>query len=112
MPNRCLLALTTCPDASCAAHIASALVGERLAACVSRLPGAVSTYRWEDKVQEDAEVLLLIKTTAARLPALRERLLELHPYDVPELIAMPIKDGLPVYLDWLQQSVAQESGRR
>lgn len=105
MPSDCLLALTTCPDAGCAAHLASVLVGERLAACVNRLPGAVSTYRWEDKVQEDAEVLLLIKTTVERLPALRERLLALHPYDVPELIAMPIADGLPAYLDWLRQSV-------
>jgi len=106
MPNDCLLALTTCPDAGCAAHLASALVDERLAACVSRLPGAVSTYRWQGKVEEETEVLLLIKTTAERLPALRERLLELHPYDVPELIVMPIADGLPVYLDWLRQSVS------
>ncbi len=102
----CLLALTTCPDADSAARIARALVEERLAACVSRVPGATSVYRWEGRVEEDTEVLLLIKTTGERLPTLRKRLLALHPYDVPELIALPIEDGLPAYLDWLQQSVA------
>ncbi len=105
MPD-CLLALTTCPDPGSAARIARTLVDERLAACVSRLPGVTSTYRWQGGVEEDAEVLLLVKTTAARLPALRERLAELHPYDVPELIAVPVEDGLPAYLDWLRQAVS------
>lgn len=101
-----LLALCTCPDSDSAARIARTLVDERLAACVSRLPGATSTYRWEGRVEEDNEVLLLIKTTAERFPVLRERLPALHAYDVPELIAVSIEDGLPAYLDWLRQAVA------
>ncbi|RAP58230.1 divalent-cation tolerance protein CutA [Oleiagrimonas sp. MCCC 1A03011] len=100
------LLLCTCPDEASAARIARALVEARLAACVSRLPGLTSTYRWEGAVQEDTEVLLLIKTRAAAVAALQARLLELHPYDVPELIALNIADGLPAYLDWLGESVA------
>ncbi|KGI78771.1 divalent-cation tolerance protein CutA [Oleiagrimonas soli] len=99
------LLLCTCPDETAATRIARALVGERLAACVSRVPGLISTYHWEGEVQEDAEVLLLIKTTAAALAPLQARLLELHPYEVPELIALDIADGLPAYLDWLRGSV-------
>lgn len=99
------LLLCTCPDAADAARIARALVEARLAACVSRLDGLVSTYRWEGGVQEDGEVLLLIKTTQAAFAPLRERLLALHPYDVPELIAVPVERGHDAYLDWLRQSV-------
>lgn len=106
MPNDCLLALTTCPDEAGAADLARALVDERLAACVTRLPGATSTYRWEGRVMEDTEVVLLVKTTADRLPVLRERLPALHPYDVPELVALPVVGGLPAYLEWVRQSVA------
>ncbi len=101
-----LLLLTTCPDGESAAGLARALVSERLAACVSRVPGMVSTYRWEGQVQEEGEILLLVKTTAVALPALRTRLAELHPYDVPELIALEIADGSPAYLDWLRGNVS------
>jgi periplasmic divalent cation tolerance protein len=100
-----LLALCTCPDEATAARIARVLVDERLAACVNRLPGVHSTYRWQGMVQEDAEVLLLIKTTRARLPALRERLPALHPYELPELIAVEVAGGLPAYLDWVAAGV-------
>ncbi len=100
-----LLALTTCPDTESARRIAHALVDERLAACVNRLLGVTSVYRWQGRTQEDAEILLLMKTTRARLPALRDRLAALHPYAVPELIAVPVTDGLPAYLDWLRQAV-------
>jgi periplasmic divalent cation tolerance protein len=101
MTDRVLLCLTTCPDAETAARVAHALVAERLAACVNQVPGVVSTYRWEGQIHDDAEVLLLIKTTRERFDALRERLVGLHPYEVPELIALDITDGLPTYLDWL-----------
>jgi periplasmic divalent cation tolerance protein len=97
-----LLCLSTCPDAETAARIARTLIEERLAACVNRVPGVSSTYRWQGEVHDDAEVLLLIKTTRERLDALRERPVELHPYEVPELIALEIADGLPAYLDWLR----------
>ena len=100
------LLLCTCPDEASAARIARTLVDERLAACVSRVPGLLSTYRWDGQVQEDAEVLLLIKTTADAVEALQARLLELHPYEVPEMIALDIAAGLPAYLDWLRDSVS------
>lgn len=96
-----LLALSTCPDVETAARIARVLVEERLAACVNRLPGVVSTYRWQGEIHEDAEVLLVIKTTRERFEALRARLLELHPYELPELVALEMAEGLPAYLDWL-----------
>ncbi|HET7268025.1 MAG TPA: divalent-cation tolerance protein CutA [Oleiagrimonas sp.] len=105
MPDT-LLALCTCPDDDSAARLARTLVGEHLAACVSRVPGLTSVYAWQGQIEEDTEVLLLIKTTAERFAALRERLLALHPYAVPELIALDIRDGLPAYLEWLQQAVA------
>ncbi len=101
-----LLCLSTCPDAEIAAKIAHALVEERLAACVNRLPGLLSTYRWQRKIHEDAEVLLLIKTTRECFEPLRARLVELHPYEVPELVAFEIAGGLPAYLDWLAREIA------
>lgn len=101
-----LLAISTCPDSATAANIAQALVEERLAACVNRLPGITSTYRWQGRVHDDAEILLLIKTTTARFDALRTRLVELHPYEVPELLALDVRDGLPAYLDWLVDETA------
>ena len=96
-----LLAYCTCPDADSAEAIAHALVEERLAACVSRLPGVRSTYRWQGSVEQADEVLLLIKTTADRLDALTARLRALHPYELPELIAVEVRAGLPAYLDWV-----------
>lgn len=101
-----LLCLCTCPDAACAQQLAETLVGERLAACVNRLPGVLSTYRWQGRVQTDGEELLLIKTTAARFPALKTRLLELHPYALPELIALPVELGHAAYLDWLRSATS------
>ena len=101
-----LLCLSTCPDAETAARIARTLVEERLAACVNRVPGIQSIYRWQGEINDDAEVLLVIKTTRERFGALRARLSELHPYEVPELIALEIADGLPAYLDWLVRETA------
>jgi periplasmic divalent cation tolerance protein len=95
------LVLCTCPDQETAGRIAERLVGDRLAACVSLVPGLTSIYRWQGEVQRDAEVLLLIKTAAARLPALTATLRGLHPYEVPEIVALPIVGGLPDYLNWV-----------
>lgn len=101
-----LLCYCTCPDAASAQQLAETLVGERLAACVNRLPGVLSTYRWQDEVSTDGEELLLIKTSAARFEALKARLLELHPYELPELIALPVERGHAAYLDWVRANVA------
>lgn len=97
-----LLVLCTCPDAESAGRIARALVEERLAACVNRVPGLTSVYRWQGAIQEDDEVLLLIKTRRERFEALRARLVALHPYDVPEVIALDIATGHAPYLEWLR----------
>ncbi len=103
MPDTVLLCYCTCPDAASAQRIAETLVGERLAACVNQLPGIRSIYRWQGAIHTDNEELLLIKTTDARLAALERRLLELHPYAVPELIAVPVAQGHEAYLDWVRQ---------
>lgn len=102
------LLFSTCPDAASAARIAQALVEERLAACVSRLPGVQSTYRWQNAVEQAEEVLLLIKTAADRVPALQRRLGELHPYAVPELVEVEIAGGLPAYLQWVHAETREE----
>ena len=91
----------TCPDESAAERIASALVDKRLAACVNRVPGIVSTYRWQGNVCRDDEVLLLIKTTSERFDAVREHIVSLHPYELPEIVAVDVARGLPAYLDWI-----------
>lgn len=96
-----IVVLVTAPTPERAAEIARAVVGERLAACGNVVAGLRSVYRWEGEVQEDEEVLLLLKTTRARFEALRERVLALHPYDVPEVIALPILAGSAAYLDWI-----------
>lgn len=92
----------SCPDAETATRVAHALVEERLAASVQAVPGVISTYRWDDELRKDNEVLLLIKTTRARFEALKTRLPALHPYEVPELIAIEVVDGFDPYLAWVE----------
>ena len=100
-----LLALSTAPDEACARDLARALVERRLAGCVNWTP-VRSAYRWEGEVREEGEVLLLIKTDRARLDELRRELGERHPYELPELIAVPIGDGSEAYLQWLREAVS------
>lgn len=107
--NQCLIVLCSCPDGAPAAQLAESLVTEALAACVNRLPGMVSHFRWEGRVQQDTETLLLIKTTQARLAALTARIGELHPYELPEVIAVPVVGGLEEYLDWVRASTSAPS---
>lgn len=99
--SACQIVLTTCPDAETAGRIARALVEERLAACVNILPPMRSVYRWKGQVEEASELLLVIKSVTAQFAALRDRLQALHPYELPEIVAVPILDGLPEYLAWL-----------
>jgi periplasmic divalent cation tolerance protein len=101
-----LLVLTTAPGPEEAARLARTLVEERLAACGNVVPGLRSIYRWEGKVQDEGEALLLLKTTRARFPALRDRLLALHPYAVPEVLALPVEAGAEKYLGWVGAETA------
>ena len=94
----------TAPDGDAAAALARALVGEGLIACANLVPGVRSIYAWRGAVCDDAEVLLLLKTSAARLEALLERVVALHPYDVPEFLAMPVSEGSRSYLDWIAEN--------
>lgn len=96
--------LTTLPVEADAAAFATALVEARLAACVNLLPAMDSVYRWEGRVQRDTERLLIIKTSRERVDTLWARVRELHPYDVPEYIVLPIVDGNDAYLRWIGES--------
>ncbi|MER3451132.1 MAG: divalent-cation tolerance protein CutA [Thermus sp.] len=96
--------LITVPTEEKAREIARTLVEEGLAACVNIVSGLTSIYRWQGQVVEDKELLLIVKTTTFRFPALRERVQGLHPYTVPEIIALPIAEGHKDYLDWLRES--------
>ncbi|HEX3479853.1 MAG TPA: divalent-cation tolerance protein CutA [Kofleriaceae bacterium] len=98
---------STFPDADTAARIARTLIEDRLAACVNVVPTVRSIYRWQDKICDETETLVLIKTTADRYAALAAKITELHPYQVPEVIALPLADGHPPYLAWLAEQVAR-----
>ena len=95
-----LLVYSACPDADTARRIADALVGERLAACVSVLPGMTSTYRWQGAIERADEVLLIAKTVVEGRDALQARLVALHPYELPEVLAVEAAAS-PDYLQWL-----------
>ena len=96
--------LITAPNAEKAAELAHALVGEKVAACVNIVPGVRSIYRWEGAVEDAAEVLLVVKTTADRFDALHQRVLALHPYQVPEVLRLDVAQGHLPYLDWVRDS--------
>jgi periplasmic divalent cation tolerance protein len=104
-PPQPLVVLTTCPDQGVAARIARDLVESGLAACVSRVGPVHSTYRWQGAIQDEPEVLLVIKTVGARYSELEMRLKSLHPYEVPEIIGLPVTRGSADYLAWLGAAV-------
>lgn len=95
------LILSTCPDSATAERIANTLVEEKLAACVNILPQAQSVYRWRGKVETGSETLVLIKSKAVNFGSIATRIQSLHPYELPEIIAVPITEGSPEYLSWL-----------
>ena len=105
MSTELLTVLMTAPDAEVAERLARTLVDERLAACANIVPGVVSVYRWEGEVQRDSEVLIILKTSAEVLDDLESRAVELHPYDVPEVLALPVRGGHGPYLDWVRAEV-------
>ena len=94
--------LVTAPDDETPGKIARALVEEKLVACVNIVPGVRSVYRWEGAVQEDAEVLLVLKTRADRCAAVAARVADLHSYDLPEVLVLPVSAGSDAYLDWVR----------
>lgn len=104
-----LTVLCTVPDPETARRIAQTVVYEGLAACANLLPGITSVYRWQGEVQESQELLLIIKTHQARYGALEARIKELHPYQVPEIIALKIEVGARHYLDWITENTGQNS---
>lgn len=105
-PIEPIVVLTTCPDDTIATRLARDLVEAGLAACVSRVGPVHSTFRWQGAIQDEPEVLLVIKTVSGRYPELEMRLKSLHPYDVPEIIALPLIRGSAEYLAWLSAAVA------
>lgn len=103
------LVLTTCPDQATAMRIARTLVEERLAACGNVLPGLSSIYRWQEAVEMAEECLLLLKTRREGVDRLARRLAEIHPYEVPEVLALPVDRGAPEYLRWVVEQTEPRS---
>ena len=108
MEPRALLVLTTCGDEAAADALATALVEERLAACVNRVAGVASTYRWRGKIERERECLLLIKTTSARLQAVERVIRSTTGYELPEMLAVPVEAGSADYLAWLVAAAQAE----
>ena len=100
-----LLVITNLPDRAAAERIAESLVAEGVAACVNVLAECTSIYRWQGKLEHANEVPLLIKSTRAAYPQLESVLRKLHPYELPEIIALPVSAGLPEYLNWVVQEI-------
>ncbi|MDA8119091.1 divalent-cation tolerance protein CutA [Acidiferrobacter thiooxydans] len=103
MPQEALIVFSTCPRTE-APGIANALVNERLAACVNLVDAVQSVYRWRGQVETATETLLIIKTTTDHYDEMERRLRALHPYEVPEIVAVPIAGGYPPYLQWLEDT--------
>lgn len=101
MTEEILLAFSTFPDVETARRVARQLVTENFAACANIIPAIESIYRWQGKIESGNETLAFFKTTAARSAAFQEKLKSLHPYDVPEIIFIPVTAGLPEYLRWV-----------
>jgi len=104
MADEYVVVLTTLPGDADTHGFGATLIDERLAACVNIFPPMTSIYRWMDAVEVETEHQLVIKTSRAQVPALWERVRELHPYDVPEFIVLPVIDGNDAYLRWIQES--------
>ena len=106
---RAVVVLVTCPTTAVAKRLAKHVVADQLAACVNIVPQVESWFRWEGRVERAREVLLLVKTTASGFEPLRKAILKLHPYDLPEIIALPIVSGHAPYLAWVGQSISRRA---
>jgi periplasmic divalent cation tolerance protein len=107
MTEKILLALSTFPDPEVACRISNHLVSKRFAACANILPSAESIYRWNDKIESSTETLVFFKVSEDGQCAFQEKLRSLHPYDVPEIIFLPVASGLPEYLQWVKKNCGQ-----
>ena len=107
MAEKILLALSTFPDAEIARRISNELVSERFAACANILSSVESIYRWKEKIESGNETLVFFKVSEHRQSAFQDKLRSLHPYDVPEVIFVPIESGLPEYLQWVSENCGQ-----
>ncbi|XP_053908002.1 protein CutA isoform X2 [Cuculus canorus] len=105
VPGSVAAAFVTCPNVTVATELARSLVQQRLAACVNILPHVTSIYEWQGKLEEDSEVLMMIKTRSSKIPALAEFVRSAHPYEVPEVVAVPVTQGSVPYLRWALGSV-------
>ena len=103
MDQEYCLILCTCPDEVVAKQLAEKLVSRHLAACVNLLPGITSIYSWQGKLEADSEVMLVIKSGVKAYSAVENLIVELHPYELPEIVAVPIQHGSPEYLNWISQ---------
>lgn len=108
--ERVMVALTTAPSAEVAERIGRSLVEDRLAACVNVVAGITSIFKWEGSIERESEVLVILKTTAGHVEALERRVVELHPYEVPEVIAFPVEAGHAPYLSWVRAEVGDDDG--
>ena len=102
-----LLVQTSCPDNDSAIALAQRIIKGKMAACVNVLPSVTSIYEWKDEIKQDSEILLLIKTTKSRYTDLQTLICESHPYELPEVIAVPISDGLPEFLSWIDDTTTK-----
>ncbi len=107
MEDRAILVLCTAPDETVGAELARGLVEARLAACVNLIPGVRSFYTWQGKLEDDNEVQLFVKTRESRFDAVNDWLQNAHPYDVPEVLALPITAGAGSYLKWLREQTTE-----
>ena len=107
MAEKILLALSTFPDAEIARRISNQLVSERFAACANILPSVESIYRWKEKIESGNEIFAFFKVSEDRQSAFQEKLRSLHPYDIPEIIFVPVASGLQEYLQWVSENCGQ-----
>lgn len=106
--EQAMIVWTNLPDAALAAALAQTLVEQKLAACVNVMPAVQSTYRWQEKIEHAEEFPLMIKCSAQRYTELEAAILAVHPFDVPEIIALPVVAGLPAYLNWIAAQTRKE----
>jgi len=104
LSEHCLV-VSTCPDQQSAELIAKALVEEKLAACVNIIPGLTSIYQWQGNIEKSSELLLIIKTKPGAWSRIKSAIINRHPYELPEIISIPITHGLPGYLSWIDENV-------